>query len=144
MTKESNIFKDEAMNESARQLIGMIRDICEWHEATFPNATEETQQSKFTEETHEAELECIDMFEFLAFPTDEYMFEIADCFISAVGMYRFNEKKANLMLNRLWKDMPYLAFIRLPTFVKRKMEINKKRTWTMDKNGVYRHKEQNR
>ena len=129
------------MNKAARRLVGMTHSIWAWHEATFPEATEETQESKFTEETHEAELEQAKMTDLSTTPTDELMFELADCFITSIGMYRFNGELAGEMLNHLWDGISDKAFILLPDFVERKMAINKKRTWTMDKNGIYHHEE---
>lgn len=110
-----------------------ILSIAAWHEATFPNATEEAQKDKFLDEERE----------FLSATTpSEAMLELADMFIAAAGLTRWDimgsverisavidlAKKYNYQIAEFWAAVDY------------KMKINRGRTWNFE-NGQYQHKE---
>ena len=111
----------------------LIREIAEWHEQTFEEETFEGQAGKFLEE----------LVEF--FDEDDYdkaITELADCFIVACGMWRFNKVESlhafmnleNIMHNR------GVSYEELTDAVVKKMEINRSRTWAKNGEGSYQHK----
>lgn len=106
--------------------------IIDWHIATFPDATLESQLLKFEEEFKE----WVDSATKKKKDYDEYMFEFADAFIVAlvlserfgscvggyfVGLANLRNRKDDLIL-----------------YINKKMGINEKRKWKKV-NGVYRH-----
>lgn len=110
-----------------------IKSIIEWHEQTFPDATLEGQLEKFKEEEKE-------------YSETPNLLELADMFIVACGIARFNSilsmkyfcKVRRKLNNRLWKRVGGDTLLQYA--INEKMHINKKRQW--NKIGqLYKHKE---
>lgn len=107
-----------------------INVIMAWHQRTFEECDFFMQLQKWDEELKEIKDYNVE--------TDDFMLELADLFIVASGMRRFNREVSQAMFKYIIKNYkPF--FIKLPEFIDKKMEINRSRTWEI-KNGVYRHK----
>lgn len=107
-----------------------IREIIKWHEQTFPDATLEDQLRKFDEEYRE-------------WKESQTMQEIADMFIVACGVARFDGYEA---MHCFWKTERSLSFCKrhglagiFPVIVAQKMEKNRKRVWAKQQDGTYHH-----
>ena len=110
-----------------------IGTIMEWHETTFPDATEEGQHEKWDEE----------MFEYLHVKKGDKkhaLEELADLFIVACGLRRWDpeefdgrfgfivgEAKRKFTADELWEA------------VCKKMEKNRKRVWKKTGEGRFHH-----
>lgn len=110
-----------------------IKSIIEWHEQTFPDATLEGQIEKFDDELSEyGESECLE--------------ELADLFIVACGIARFNFIEALpcfAKVERLLKLWEKISVSRraFEIVVNKKMQINRKRKWGKQGNS-YQHIEE--
>ncbi len=100
-----------------------IKSIIEWHETTFPDATLKGQIEKFMAEWREWE-------------QDRDISELADMFIVACGIARFNSV---LALDYFW-EISHIGTEGLSEAINKKMEINRQRKWNFQ-NGQYQHKE---
>lgn len=107
-----------------------IKSIIEWHEQTFPDATLEGQIEKLDDELSEyGESECLE--------------ELADLFIVACGIARFDNISALVAFERvseilkLWR-VNYDKPVPLQMAIDNKMAINRKRKWSIGK-GNYQH-----
>ncbi len=103
----------------------MIEDIVKWHKETFPDVDLKSQKMKFLEEYKE----------FLeGYSLEEY----ADMYICNVALnYRFNFFCYDDILN---EEIVNISVSYLNDAIRKKMEINKKRTWKKI-NGIHRHLE---
>lgn len=111
----------------------LIREIAQWHKETFEGATFNGQQEKFL-------AELIEFYE--EDDEEKALFELADCFIVACGLWRFNRLEAlSAFIN-----VETIAHLRgisrdsLIEAVNKKMEINRSRTWQNNGEGSYQHK----
>lgn len=105
-----------------------IKSIIEWHEQTFPDATLEGQCDKFREELDE-------------YVKEQSVYELADMFIVACGVARFDYAKAALCFSTVWEAYMRALFLK-PTFdtaVNEKMAKNRKRVWNKTAEGTYHH-----
>lgn len=107
-----------------------IKSIILWHEQTFPDATLEGQIEKFDDELSEyGESECLE--------------ELADLFIVACGIARFDNVSALVAFERvceilkLWR-VNYGKPVPLQMAIDNKMKINRKRKLGCNK-GYYQH-----
>ena len=114
------------------------QEIIQWHTATFPQATLESQILKWQEEFKELEQ---------ANNYRSYLLELCDCIIVATAFKRYG--KAGEVLSRTFNDCLLSVLDNkkenwdfdkaiLTRFVKTKLEINKTRKWELI-DGVYRH-----
>lgn len=101
----------------------MIEKIVKWHKETFPDVDLKSQKMKFLEEYKE----------FLeGYSLEEY----ADMFICNAALnYRFDFFCYDDILK---EEMLNISVAYLNDAIRKKMEINKKRTWKKI-NGIYRH-----
>ena len=117
------------------------QEIIQWHIATFPQATLESQILKWQEEFRELEQ---------ANNYRTYLLELCDCIIVATAFKRYGE--AGEVLSKTFNDCLTSVLDDkkenwdfdkeiLNRFVKAKLEINKKRKWEFI-NGVYKHLEE--
>lgn len=109
-----------------------IKGIIEWSEQTFPDATLEGQIDKFNTEYDEY---------FEATDTDSRLEELADVFIVAFSISRFDLQEGLFYINDAWQlysDSPY-GWDELGPAIEKKMAKNRLRTWEK-KNGNYQHK----
>lgn len=121
-------IKDDDENEDAATII-------KWHKDTFPRADFEGQVKKWEEEYNE----------FLSARTrnnvPEMVSELADLFIVACGIMRFNLiQGCQRML--LWNELRYthgFAYSTCETGVNKKMKKNRARKWEYLGNGNYHH-----
>ena len=100
--------------------------IINWHEETFPEATFEGQKKKFEEE----ETEWLNASE------EDKLWELADMFIVACGIARFDcEYALQCFASVNDKVDDWEAF---GIAIIEKMKVNKKRQWSKG-NGEYKH-----
>lgn len=107
-----------------------IKSIIEWHEQTFPMADLQGQLAKFDDELAEyGESECLE--------------ELADLFIVACGIARFDNVSALVAFERvceilkLWR-VNYGKPVPLQMAIDNKMAVNRNRKWAVGK-GNYQH-----
>jgi hypothetical protein len=113
-----------------------IKSIIEWHEQTFPDATLEGQIEKFQDEEKEFYLE-------LTKPDNRVntMYELADMYVVACGIARFSFIDTLVAFHKAAQaELQCLSGDELPSYINKKMEINRKRKWTIGK-GNYQHVE---
>lgn len=109
-----------------------IKDIIEWQEKTFPDATLEGQIKKFYAERDEW---------YKSGSKDTL--ELADMFIVACGIARFSTATALDCFSEVMREANY-AEIPLETLekaIENKAIVNRSRTWNFE-NGQYQHKEE--
>lgn len=109
-----------------------IQSIIEWHTKTFPDATLAGQKAKFDEEITE--------YEKANTPTD-IAFEMADLFIVACGIARFDNIQGMAYMALVWHaySHSFLAQSDFENALKHKMEKNRKRVWNKTAEGTYHH-----
>ena len=101
----------------------IIKDVCEWHEKTFPDITKEDQIKKLEEELNEY-YECYDYS------------ELADVLICAIVLReRFGSGIGKCVF---YYAKSIIQETRANMIVADKLRINKKRIWKKV-DGVYRH-----
>lgn len=108
-----------------------IKSIIDWHEITFPDATLLGQKEKYHKEFQEWYMSgCEDIS------------ELADMFIVACGIARFNTIEAMFCFGRVDDNLTISVFTtkELEKAIDKKMEINRKRKWNFQ-DGQYQHKE---
>lgn len=113
----------------------IIKEIVEWHKETFPDETESGQYRKVCSEIQEMWMAGTDKEEFLK--------EKADVCISLVSLaYRYDSELAMFLLIEMMYQPPCLEEHKaLMNEIRRKMDLNKVRTWYKDKTtGEYRHR----
>lgn len=107
-----------------------IKSIIEWHEQTFPDATMEGQCDKFREE----------LDEYIKEPS---AYELADMFIVACGVARFDYVRAALCFSTVWEVYQKASFIFIKSdfdkAINEKMAKNRKRIWNKTAEGTYHH-----
>lgn len=108
-----------------------IGTITEWHEETFPDATEEGQHSKWDEE----------IYEVMHARGKKKLEELADLYIVACGLRRWNTEEFN-------ERIDYISGIasrngweakELWDAVCKKMKKNRRRIWKKSGNGKFHH-----
>lgn len=111
-----------------RKWVELNNAIVEWHKQVFPDETLGGQLLKIEEEMHEVDDCCSSLHE-----------EVADLYIAIIACRgRF---ESIIALAILLKFFPYNVFDeKLYSYVCKKLEINKARTWHKV-DGVYRHVE---
>lgn len=107
-----------------------VLSIAKWHEQTFPDTDLQGQLAKFQEETDE-------------YAEDESLAELADMFIVACGITRFDNLAAlgcfAIVADFLSKHKNFAASIIFAEEVEKKMAVNRKRTWEKTQYGNYHH-----
>ena len=107
-----------------------IDTIIKWHKETFPDATLDGQKVKFEEELNE-------------YREDKTMLELADMFIVACGVARFDSIIALEYFAVVFRTVKDWKFISaggvLQEVVNTKMEKNRKRVWAKTGEGSYHH-----
>ena len=109
-----------------------IASIILWHEQTFPDATMKGQIEKWFDEEKE--------FKQTIPGTDEEKYELADLVIVSAGTMRFNYGRGFDFLSKTLQymiDADYVGTM-LWEEVEEKMQINRKRKWSVGK-GNYQH-----
>lgn len=104
--------------------------IAKWNKKTFPHATMSGQLMKLEEELREFEK---------AKTTQEHRNEMADIFIVLGGLKRRDCLIGNFMRNKLFDDMHTCVLKSVLKAIRRKMEINRKRTWVKSGDGKFQH-----
>lgn len=120
MIKELDIRDFENFQELADRVM-------EVHEELFPDATLETQCAKFDEEFEEFRTSKND---------EETKFELADMFIVACGIRRFNYGIFHMIFYGILQGIPDNH--EFAEAIVAKMNKNIKRKWD-NKNGLYKH-----
>lgn len=107
-----------------------ILSIAKWHEETFPDTDLQGQLTKFQEETDE-------------YAEDQSLAELADMFIVASGMTRFDNMAAlgcfAIVADLLSKHENFAASVIFAEEVQKKMAKNRSRTWEKTPQGNYHH-----
>lgn len=107
-----------------------IMTIAKWHEETFPDATLEDQLLKFEEEYDE-------------WKEAQNLLELADMFIVACGVARFDGREAMHCFWRIEKCLHQTKRMSLDHLIRdcviKKMKINRNRVWKKQDNGTYHH-----
>ena len=126
-------------NETLLDFMERVRDK---HQELFKDVTLKSQITKFSEEYNEME----EAFKHFDENPDAFYEELADMFIVACGILRFNEALGNCLCKSITddfiykkdeKDNDYLCV--LTTKVIEKMNKNIKRVWSKTKDGNYKH-----
>lgn len=112
-----------------------IKSIIEWSEQAFPDATIEGQIEKY----HQEQTESYDCLR----GSKEELFELADCFIVACSIGRFDLEHAAYYFGDVEQMIIESEFTRqeVCAAVDAKMAINRLRSWEK-KNGNYQHVEE--
>ena len=112
-----------------------IKSIIEWSEQTFPDATIEGQIEKY----HQEQIEMYDCTR----GSEEELFELADCFIVACSIGRFDTEHAAYYFGDVEQMIIESDFSRqeVCAAVDAKMAINRIRKWSKG-NGSYQHTEE--
>lgn len=112
-----------------------IKSIIDWHTKTFPEASMDGQIAKFLDER--VEYVCATT------PEDE-LAELADCFIVACGVARFNIVYGSRFLSKafdMFTEAEDVTIDALQKAIDAKMAINRQRKWSKG-NGKYQHVEE--
>lgn len=99
-----------------------IKRIADWNKKTFPNSTPAMQKRKLASEVIEYYQKGADKLE-----------ELADVYIAAASAYKLHGDAISRLLCELIEDKQAVM-----EEVDRKMNINKKRSWTLFR-GNWRH-----
>lgn len=115
-----------------------IESIARWHRETFPDATLLTQLEKFNEEKKEWQASQHITPQGLILGD---IYELADMFIVACGIARFNHADAMYNFRAVAEELHNCRYatIDLEDAIDAKMEINRARKWKNNK-GYYKHK----
>ena len=109
-----------------------IKSIIDWHTETFPEASLDGQITKFLDER--VEYIC-------ATTPEEKLTEMADCFIVACGIARFNIVYGSRFLGEafdMFTEAKDVTIDALQKAIDAKMAINRQRKWGKGK-GNYQH-----
>ena len=112
-----------------------IASIIAWHTETFPEATLDGQIEKFLEERVEYAT---------AENAEHEIEELADCFIVACGIARFNPVYGSRFLGETFNAFTQnhnVTIAKLQDAIDAKMKTNRKRKWGKGK-GNYQHVEE--
>nr|DAH24273.1 MAG TPA: Protein of unknown function (DUF550) [Caudoviricetes sp.] len=107
-----------------------ILSIAQWHKETFPDTDLKGQIEKWYEEKNEWEKSgCCDIK------------ELADMFVVACGLIRFNSPEAMFCFARIGDELFSSVFNTqdLEYAIDAKMERNRARAWKKQNNGTYHH-----
>lgn len=127
-------------NENLLDFMKRVRDK---HQELFKDVTLMSQISKFSEEYNEM-IEALKLAE--NGNTDLFYEELADMFIVACGILRFNEALGQCVCKSIVDDFTYKKdeegnnfLAELAIRVIKKMNKNIKRVWSKTKDGNYKH-----
>lgn len=112
-----------------------IASIIAWHAKTFPEATLDGQIEKFLDEKVEYAT---------AVAPEDKIEELADCFIVACGIARFNPVYGSRFLGETFNAFTQnqdATIAKLQDAIDKKMQVNRKRKWGKGK-GNYQHVEE--
>lgn len=107
--KEPDLFADTPPTDNRPKQKSLDQQICEWHEDTFPNATDQAIERKFHEELQEFEKEYYAWR--LSAPNS--IFEFADMYIVYAAylkrvhnesLAQYIENKLNVNKGRIWGE----------------------------------------
>lgn len=115
-----------------RKMKETIETIAKWHRETFPDTTLDGQITKFNEEWDEY---------FWAKTREEKIKELADVFIVACGIARFDLQEGLYYIGDAWQlyaDSPF-GWDDLGPAIEAKMKRNRTRTWGKTAEGTYHH-----
>ena len=117
------------------KFIELACEIAEWHEKTFPDATEDGQILKLSEEFNEWREAG------QGFDTREEMYkELADIIIVAgVLEFRYDNAMGKFIFNDIIEGLYMNDSIIVLNAVQTKMEINRRRKWVKLPDGRYKH-----
>lgn len=126
-------------NETLLDFMERVRDK---HQELFKDVTLMSQITKFSEEYNEME----EAFKHFDENPEAFYEELADMFIVACGILRFNEALGNCLCKSIVDDFIYKKDEKgndylsvLTTKVIEKMNKNIKRVWSKTKDGNYKH-----
>lgn len=126
-------------NES---LLDFMKRIKETHQELFKDVTLMSQITKYSEEYNEMEEATKHIDE----NSEAFYEELADMFIVACGILRFNEALGKCLCKSIADDFIYKrdeegndCLFELTTRVIEKMNKNIKRVWSKTKDGNYKH-----
>ena len=111
-----------------------ILTIAKWHEETFPDTDFNGQMEKWFEER----IEWQSSFN----PTQHGdILELADMFVVACGLTRFNSTEAMFCFARICDELSNSRFATqdLEHAIDTKMKCNRARAWKKQDNGTYHH-----
>lgn len=130
---------EQIENES---LLEFMERIANKHEELFPDVTLMSQITKFSEEYNE----MIEANKHIDKEPDKFLEELADMFIVACGILRFNTALGNCLCKSIADDFIYKEddkgnnyLSELTTKVIEKMNKNIKRVWNKTLDGNYKH-----
>ena len=123
-------------------LLEFIERIVNKHKELFPDITLMSQIAKFSEEYNEME----EASKHIDNNPDAFYEELADMFIVACGIFRFNEALGKCLCKSIADDFIYKeddagnnCLSELTTKVIEKMNKNIKRVWSKTADGNYKH-----
>lgn len=117
------------------KFIELACEIAEWHEQTFPDATEDSQVLKLSEEFTEWRESKQN-----ANSWDEQYKEIADVLIvAAVLEFRYDNAMGKYIFNDIIEGLYMNDSKTVLNAIKDKMEINRRRKWIKLPDGRYKH-----
>lgn len=117
------------------RFIELACEISFWHEQTFPDATEDSQILKLSEEITEWRESKQN-----ANSWDEQYKEIADVLIvAAVLEFRYDNVMGKYIFNDIIEGLYMNDSMTVLNAVKNKMEINRRRKWIKLSDGRYKH-----
>lgn len=119
------------------KFIELACEIAEWHEQTFPDATEDSQVLKLSEEFTEWRESKQNSNSW-----DEQYKEIADVLIvAAVLEFRYDNAMGKYIFNDIIEGLYMNDSKTVLNAVEDKMEINRRRKWIKLPDGRYKHVE---
>ena len=130
---------EQKENETLLNFIERVRDM---HQNLFPDVTLMSQIAKFDEEYNE----MIEATKYIAEEPDKFLEELADMFIVACGILRFNEALGYCLCKSIADDFIYKEddagnnyLSELTIKIIEKMNKNIKRVWSKTTDGNYKH-----
>lgn len=119
------------------KFIELACEIAEWHEQTFPDATEDGQVLKISEEFTEFQEAKIETDK-----REETLKELVDVLIvAAVLEFRYNNAMGKFIFNVITEALDLYDSIVILNAIQTKMEINRRRKWVKLPDGRYKHVE---
>lgn len=130
---------EQINNETLLEFIERVRDT---HQKLFPDVTLMSQIAKFDEKYDE----MLEATKHIAEEPDKFLEELADMFIVACGITRFNEALGYCLCKSIVDDFIYKeddkgnnCLSELTIKVIEKMNKNIKRVWSKTADGNYKH-----
>lgn len=108
-----------------------LKKVKKWNEKTFPDATMAGQLMKLEEELKELKEAGMDKKEFYK--------ELADVFIVLGGLSRWDSLIGNIITHLYLDNASSNIRRKILKAIRRKMDINRKRTWTKSGDGKFQH-----